>query len=385
MASSAAIRRRRAAATLVSGAGLAAGGAATVLAWQSGLWATWVGAILCVGWIVGLGCWSALRADLPAAAAPGEIEAVPLRPLLDQVPVPLVRIDANGAHAINRAARGLFGTDDRILPPVPALIDRAADRLRHEGRSWRINAVDTAPGARLAVLIDVEAEERAAEGRASDEMIEILGHELLNGLSPIVSLADSAVIAAARGDALLPDILTTLARRAEGLEGFTRAYRALSRLPEPVPAPVPLNDLAGDLARLFQGRFGNDVALNVEAPHGWRAVADRDQLTQALWALLQNGAEAALEAPVPRRVGLILAPDGSGLSVRVTDTGAGVAVADRARVFRPFFTTKPEGSGIGLALARRIARAHGGELRLLSRSTTVFELRILGPPGGMPS
>ncbi|MGT2516845.1 hypothetical protein ACVOMT_24035 (plasmid) [Sphingomonas panni] len=84
-------------------------------------------------------------------------------------------------------------------------------------------------------------------------MIDILGHELLNGLSPIVSLADSAVTAAQQGDAMLGEILATLSRRVEGLEGFTRAYRELARLPDPVAAPVALDALAGDLARLFGG------------------------------------------------------------------------------------------------------------------------------------
>ncbi len=379
MASERSIRRRQAVAALSSGLALVGGGAALVLAWRMGWWATQVGAALCVLWIIGGECWSALRGTAPPATGPAgasDAAAAPLRPLLDQVPVPLLRIDADGAHAINRAARGLFATDDRILPPVPELLDPAADRLRHEARRWRINAVDTGPGERLAVLIDIEAEARAAEGHASDEMIDILGHELLNGLSPIVSLADSAVTAAARGDALLPDILATLARRVEGLEGFTRAYRALSRLPDPVPAPVALEALADDLARLFASRFGDTVTLSVAVPQDAVAQVDRDQSTQALWALLQNAAEAALAAPAPRRVRLTMAVGEGGLTIRVSDTGTGIAASDRARIFRPFFTTRPQGSGIGLSLARRIARAHGGDLHLLASATTMFELRI---------
>ena len=294
--------------------------------------------------------------------------------LLDQLPVPLLRIDPDGAHVINRAARALFDTDDRILPPLPQLVERMSDRLRHEGRSWRISAVDIAPDRRLVVLIDVEAEERAAEGRADDEMIDILGHELLNGLSPIVPLADSAMTAAAQDDAALADILGTLARRVEGLEGFTRAYRTLSRLPDPVPLPVPLNGLVGDLARLFASRFGDSVALHIDQRASQIAYLDRDQLTQALWALLQNGAEAALAGSTPRRVDIRIEMTADKLTFCVADTGAGIAAPNRARIFRPFFTTKPQGSGIGLSLARRIARAHGGDLRLLSTMATTFEL-----------
>ncbi len=378
MAFSRTIDQRRAAATLASGLALSAGGAVLVFAWQAGWWATIFGATLCVLWLIGLGCWSALHRSsevAPLATGPANPEGLPLRPLLDQVPVPLIRIDDEDARVINQAARALFGTDDRILPPPPELLDRTGDRLRHEGRSWRINAVETGPGQRLAVLIDVEAAERAAEVRANDEMIDILGHELLNGLSPIVSLADSAVTAAAHGDAMLPDILATLARRVEGLESFTRAYRTLSRLPDPVPASVSLRDFAEDLARLFASRFGTAVTLCIDVPDRI-ATLDRDQLTQALWAILQNGAEAALIAAPPCRVALSIAVEQGRVMMRVSDTGGGIDTPDRTRIFRPFFTTKPQGSGIGLCLARRIVRAHGGDLRLLPVASAEFELQI---------
>jgi signal transduction histidine kinase len=371
--------RRRAVAALVSGIALAGGGAALVLAWQAGWGASLFGVALCLSWTLGLSCWSALHRDPPGTIAVTQAvarETAPLSSLLDQVPVPLVRADAAGAHAINRAARTLFATDGRILPAIPALLDPSGGRVRHEGRSWRIDAVTTTLGHRLLVLIDADAEERAAIGRTDDEMIDIVGHELLNGLSPIVSLADSAVTAAANDDPMLSEILATLARRVEGLEGFTRAYRTLSRLPDPVPTPVALDSLTDDLARLFSSRFGPSVTLAVAVPPARFATFDRDQLTQALWALLHNAAEAALAGSRPCEVGLdIMAEDGK-LTIGVRDTGTRIALADRARVFRPFFTTKPQGSGVGLSLARRIARAHGGDLQLRATSTTQFVLHI---------
>ncbi len=378
MASDYPLRWRRALGRMASGVILIAAGALLFVAWQNGWWATLFGTALCATWIVAVGSWAALHGAAANTACPTngtDAQALPLRSLLDQVPAPLVHTDAAGAHAINRAARALFGTDDRILPLSPSLLGSDGAPLRHEGRSWRVDAVDTAPGERLVVLIDIDAEERAAEGRAGDEMIDILGHELLNGLSPVVSLADSAVTAAARGDAGLHDILATLARRVEGLEGFTRAYRTLSRLPDPVLQPVPLNELTADLARLFLSRFGDGVALAVHVPLGQVADIDRDQLAQALWALLQNGAEAALAAPAPCRVDLTIVAQPE-LWIHVSDTGRGIAAPDRARIFRPFFTTKPDGSGIGLSLARRIARAHDGDLRLLPTTPTTFAMKL---------
>lgn len=366
--------RRRTLAALGSGVTLTLGGAGLVLAWQAGVWGSLLGTLGIIGWALALGCWIALRraSNTPAPLATPH-DTLPIAALLDQVPVPLLRIDATQVRAINRAARALFVADDRLIAPPPALTDPIARHLRHAGRRWRIDAVTLGPDTRLAALIDIAAEEHAAQERASDEMIDILGHELLNGLSPIVSLADSAMTAAARGDAMLGDILATLARRVEGLEGFTRAYRELARLPDPVPGPALLDELAADLARLFRGRFGDRVTLSVDA--GGTAQIDHDQMVQALWALLQNGAEAALAADAPAQVALTLRAD-DGFVAEVRDSGSGIAAADRARIFRPFHTDKAGGSGIGLTLARRIARAHGGDLTLLDRRETCFRLTL---------
>ena len=117
--------------------------------------------------------------------------------------------------------------------------------MTHHGRRFRIDRVETAGGA-LAALIDIDAEERTAEARATADMIQVFGHEMLNGLAPIVSLAESglAAIQSPHGrEELLPEILGTLARRAEGLLRFTDSYRTMARLPDPVCAPTSLKAL----------------------------------------------------------------------------------------------------------------------------------------------
>lgn len=360
---------------------LALAGAAASAAWLTGLWLALAGALLTMMWLVLLSVLAVRRraSGRPAPVATEDSEATLQRMVLDVSPTPLLLVDGAVARALNRAARRLFATDDRVLPVPPSLLDRDTSHLRHAGRSWRVDRVDIGVQAVVA-LIDVESEERTAEARASAEMIQILGHEMLNGLVPIVSLAECGIAAADphSGDsALLPEILTTLARRAEGLQRFTEAYRSLARLPPPLRQAVALGEMVDDLARLFASRWP-DALLVVEMPQGLTGALDRDQLNQAIWALLQN----AVEAAGPNgHVTLSLGMEDGAILIDIGDNGPGIAPDQTHAIFRPFATTKAAGTGIGLSLARQIARGHGGTLDLLTLSPTTFRLRLPGGDG----
>ena len=360
--------------------GLVVAGIVAALAWRQGTWGLGAGAALVALWLAALNWWLVARPRnvvRPDPARTDDADGLVLRLLLDAAPTPLLAIDATAARALNRAARRLFATDDRILPVPPALTDATATHLRHEGRGWRIDRVRVANGQDVAALIDIEQEERAAEARASAEMIQVLGHELLNGLAPIASLAESGAVAVARPEvdvALLREILDTLARRAEGLQRFTEAYRAIARLPEPTRRAVPVGELADDLARLFATRWPA-VALSVTADaDAW--TLDRDQIVQAVWALLQNAAEAATAAHAAGALVALRITADDTLAIEIEDNGAGVPADAVARIFRPFHTTKADGTGVGLSLARQIALAHGGTLTLASDAPTRFRLTI---------
>jgi signal transduction histidine kinase len=363
--------------------GLVGCGAAIDAASRNGLWGSFAGALLAAIWLTALTWWLAVRHRSTPAREDGtdrDLSADHL--VLDAAPTPMVMIDGGHTRALNRAARRLFGTDDRIMPAPRALIGADNNHLRHEGRQWRIDRValgGTATERSVAALIDVEQEERVAEARATAEMIHVLGHELMNGLAPIVSLAESGEAALGCPDLdpeLLREILSTLARRAEGLQRFTEAYRELARLPAPRLTLVPPSRMADDLSRLFAGRWPG-VALVVQVEDGPDWLLDRDQLHQALWAILQNAAEAATAGGGrDARVTLTIRYAEADLFAEVQDNGVGVTPGNAARIFRPFHTTKPDGTGIGLSLARHIALAHGGSLILLPIRPTTFRLAL---------
>lgn len=370
---------------VLTGVALAFSGMVASEAWHRGMWGTMTGAGLVAAWIVLLHAWRSGLDSAPASkAAPalaGQIGSHRL--LLDAAPTPMLAIEGGSARALNRAARQLFATDDRVLPMPTALADGDVSHFRHEGRSWRIDRVQIAAENRAVItLIDIEQEERAAEARATAEMIQVLGHELLNGLAPIVSLADSGLVAIdhSRPDMpLLREIFGTLTRQAEGLQRFVEAYRILARLPAPQPRLIPVEQLTADLMRLFAGRWPQ-VAISVDVCEGLSWPMDRDQISQALWALIQNAAEAAsADRGADARIEIAVFSLDRGLAFEVRDNGNGIMPDHEALVFRAFHTTKPEGTGIGLSLARQIAHAHGGTLSIERTDWTTFRLFLPKP------
>lgn len=361
---------RRDRATLRTVLVLGLSGAAAGIAGTHGLWLAAAGAVLLTCWQAGtiLAVVRHPQAAVPSAGARRECETFVDRLLLDAAPTPLVLVEDGIVRALNRSARTLFATDDRVLPGPQPLFDRAVTHLRYAARSWRMDRVAIGPNDVVA-LIDVESEERVAEARASADMIRVLGHEMLNGLVPIVSLAECGIAAVERDPALLPEILTTLARQAEGLQRFTEAYRTLARLPPPLRQPTGIAELLGDLARLFASRWPQS-RLMVTVEPDLTANIDRDQISQALWAMLQNAVEAARLAE-PANVTIVATIEGNMLTIDVIDDGTGIPV-DRSNIFRPFQTTKSDGTGIGLSVARNIMMGHGGWVTLMPVMPTTF-------------
>lgn len=380
---------RRIALAAVFQAVLFACGAGAAMAVRSGLAATALTLGLVALWIAAAASWQARLRPAALAGAPssaGEGDAARLRllaGLLDQTPAPLVTRDIGGGYqAANRAARVLFRTDGALLPPPASLVtavERGDARGRAmaevgEGEAARTYAVslsdmvaDAGP-LRLAVLLDIEPELRAAEAGALREVMQVLSHEIMNGLTPVASLAATArdLLAAGDADARVQagEALEVLARRAEGLARFAAGYRTLARLPPPVRRPVVLADLMDEAGRLFQSRWSAEgVALRVTPPTGdLKLAVDRDQIMHALMNLMTNAAQAALAGTGAARVELSGSAEPGGAVLRVADSGEGVPDAVLEHIGKPFFTTKPHGGGVGLSLARQIARAHGGSL-----------------------
>jgi len=207
------------------------------------------------------------------------------------------------------------------------------------------------------VLADLRRALREEERQAWQRLVRVLGHEINNSLAPIHSISAGLRKGGSQED--LESGLAVIERRAESLMRFMSAYARLARLPPPQLAPVDVPawvERVAALEKRLPVRVGQGPAVAV--------AADSDQLDQLLINLVRNAADAALETGGAVEVTWAVAQ--KQVEVCVADEGPGLA--STANLFVPFFTTKPQGSGIGLALSRQIAEAHQGSLSLENRT-----------------
>lgn len=223
----------------------------------------------------------------------------------------------------------------------------------------------------MLVVADLSRALREEERQAWQRLLRVLGHELNNSLAPIRSVAASLETLSRRTpkppdwEDDVRDGLALISARAEALSRFMQAYAQLARLPPPQRQPLSVSECVRRVAALE-----TRTPVRIEEGPELTVLADRDQLEQLLINLVRNAADATLEenaggdGPAPE-VLLTWERLGAEVELRVEDQGPGIA--NPANLFVPFFTTKPKGSGIGLALSRQIAEAHEGRLTLEDR------------------
>jgi len=216
---------------------------------------------------------------------------------------------------------------------------------------------------KLLVITDLSNTLREEERQAWKRLIRVLGHELNNSLAPIRSMASTlAFLLEKQPDDWKEDMVSGLeiiGNRSEALIRFMAAYARLAKLPPPRLAPF-------DLALLIRRIVALETRLPVYVEKGPEITVDgdADQIEQLLINLIRNAVDAAMLTG--GGVGVSWRVAGAFVEVRVEDEGPGLSNTDN--LFVPFYTTKPGGTGIGLALSRQIAEAHGGSLTLENRT-----------------
>jgi nitrogen fixation/metabolism regulation signal transduction histidine kinase len=251
-------------------------------------------------------------------------------------------------EAFERGGDGMFTLGDG------AVDDGNEDIYHLSRRQFRLN------GRRheLVLLRQLTAELRRQEVQTWKKVIRVISHELNNSLAPIASLAHSGAELLRRGQLeRLPNALATIEDRARHLEGFIRDYARFAKLPAPRLDAVPWSQFLAQLRT--QVDFVAEGAIDDHV-----ARFDAAQLEQGLLNLLKNAHESGSAAADVR---LVLRRTGNGWRIDVLDRGTGMNEAVLANALLPFYSTKRGGTGLGLALAREIAEAHGGRIALLNR------------------
>lgn len=337
----------------------------------------------------GLGSRSAVRVELrdpmPVDQQSRVDNALVLEARLEHAPIALFRVgQAGDVSPLNANARRLVAPG-RASDPADLYRQLAAQPVDQRGMLGfdtergleralvSVSALTLHGNAqRLAALMPVESELEAEALNAWRQLVHVLTHEIMNSLTPVASLSRTAYALLEEFRAgLLADVsadlvtaLDAISRRADSLVAFVGSYRSLSNLPAARPERVRLGDLFERVSALVEPGWrarGGRAGFTVE-PASLELMADPGQLEQALINLLKNALEAAVHAAPEVLVSARLSRGGR-LRIEVADNGAGVPDALAAHIFTPFFTTKKQGGGIGLAMVRQLIHGNGGTVR----------------------
>ncbi len=327
--------------------------------------------------------------------------------LVDGAPVALLLLANDTVRFVNAAARRLFGRSEpagldmlarfgtgfaatvAAARPGPAqiadlVVDGSARRVAIDTTLAEVEGMPT----RIVSVKPIQAEIDGAEIAAQTALVRVLSHEVMNSLTPVVSLAASASELVAAVDPAVPGIedaqlaIATLARRAGELERFVTSYKGFSEAPDLSREAIAVAAWLGELAHLYAatpaaGAVATtwDVAPSLPAIDG-----DRALLTQVMLNLLKNAGEAAAGGAVTVTARPV--PEEAMVRIVVADSGPGIPPEIAHDVFLPFFTTKRTGTGIGLSLARQIVLRHGGRIAVPAGAGGRMELVL---PAAQPS
>jgi signal transduction histidine kinase len=277
------------------------------------------------------------------------LEGQRLETLLEAAPEPL-------REAVERGSDGLFAVERNGEEEIYYL---ARSGFRLNGRQHE-----------LFVLRHLTSELHRQEVRTWKKVIRVISHELNNSLAPVASLAHSGDELLRRGKHdQLPKVFATIAERARHLEQFILGYARFAKLPTPRPEPTAWSDLVERL----RGQLAFHIDGALPEP---RARIDSAQLEQALVNLLRNAHESG--SP-PADIQLRVRRLASSVAIEVSDRGTGMTEAVLSNALLPFYSTKRGGTGLGLALVREIAEAHGGRVALANRQGGGLSVTITLP------
>ncbi|HEX3007715.1 MAG TPA: ATP-binding protein [Bacteroidales bacterium] len=242
---------------------------------------------------------------------------------------------------------------------------------------------------RLIIFQDITSELEHAEIESMQKMVRVLTHEIMNSVSPI-TLASASLIrqceTSGDGGEDRPDVLRenlaglkAIHKRSKGLTNFVENYRQLTRLPQPVFETVEVRHFFSNLEALLSDQISQKgISWTCEVvPENMTMLADEKLLEQVMINLVKNSIEA-LDDCANGYIKVAAVKLGEQIIIQVEDNGKGIPAEISDQIFTPMFSTKPQGTGIGLSLSRQIIHMHRGSIQVNSEPglKTVMTIRI---------
>jgi two-component system nitrogen regulation sensor histidine kinase NtrY len=335
-----------------------------------------------------------------------------LQTIVDHVGIGLIAFDPAGeVELLNNAAKKLLkiprlGNVRDLETVSPILVQKLLElspggndlvKLQQEDDLLQLSIYATGfvlhqQQLMLVAMQNIQNELEEEEMKSWQNLIRVLTHEIMNSITPIASLSSTAYGLLKDGrecevpesiNETIDDVrhaVNTIEKRSKGLLTFIENYRELTRIPKPEFKLVKIKDLFERVEYLMKDQF-EAYSINIITsidPQSLEITADPALIEQVLINLCKNALEAVNGVTRPK-IKLKAGTDGLGNPViKVTDNGKGITEEVAEKIFIPFFTTKQQGSGIGLSLSRQIMRQHKGTLSVISSPgvETVFSLRF---------
>lgn len=244
---------------------------------------------------------------------------------------------------------------------------------------------------RVITFYDIQDEIEQKEIEAWYKLIRILTHEIMNSATPLTSLTDTILMLIEKQDGQQKDLkeiseeniqdirssVYTIKNRTEGILKFVDAYRKLTDIPHPEFDQVSLKDLCNSVTSLLAADFKKHnitITLNIQ-PDNLQLYCDRQLMAQVLINLMTNSMYALEDQP-EARIEVMCSENNSRINIEVKDNGKGISQEIRNKMFIPFFSTRDNGSGIGLSFSKFVILQHGGRIKVESELNIGTRLTI---------
>lgn len=345
-----------------------------------------------------------VRLEMVKAKGDRDEQSYYLNTILEQLGTAVFTYDNQGKiERINKTGKMLFGVPEAFnlkdLSAIqPGLIERIGNlsngqkttckmQMNHENKTLMIQVADLQfkqKSLRLVTIQDIRSEMEENEIDAWQKLIRVLTHEIMNSITPITSLASTISVMVENSESSfsqdIREAVETIQKRSTGLLSFVESFRNLVRIPLPVKKSFIAQDFLNRLKLLTEHKCKEyQVELILKMPETpVTIISDETLLEQAMINLVNNAAESLKDNPNGVINLSFETKDNQLAGFSVTDNGNGIMPSNLEKIFIPFFTTKKNGSGIGLSLVKQIITRLKGNISVQSEENncTTFEITL---------